>query len=84
MRVLKRKSTALCDLSLYSTYLLVTPKNKGCTQLAFGMETMSHDSVRNFLLREDYTPQDLFKRVCLLLVLAGGTLSVFWDKPYSD
>ncbi|WP_338791298.1 hypothetical protein [Bernardetia sp. MNP-M8] len=76
MRVLVRKSTALCNLSLYSNYLLVNPRNKGCTQLAFGMKKMSHDSVRNFLVREDYTPQDLFERVCLLIVLAGGTLSI--------
>ena len=87
MRVLVRTSTALCNLSLYSNYLLVNPRNKGCTQLAFGMETMSHDSVRNFLVCEDYTPQDLFERVCLLIVLVGGTLSVddsVWDKPYSN
>lgn len=87
MRVLVRKSTALCNLSLYSQYLLVNPKNKGCTQLAFGMETISHDSVRNFLVREDFTPRDLFDRVCSLLVLSGGVLSVddsIWDKPYSD
>lgn len=87
MRVLKRTSTALCNLCLYSNYLLVNPHNRGCTQLAFGMETLSHDSVRNFLIREDFTPADLFERVCILLVLAGGTLSVddsIWDKPYSN
>jgi hypothetical protein len=48
---------------------------------------MSHDSVLNFLLREDYCPADLFARVSVTLDLVGGTLSVddsIWDKPYSN
>ena len=87
MRMLKRKSTALCDLSLYSDYLLLAPKNRGCTHLASSMEKISHDSVRNFLVREDYTPKDLFDRVSSLVDLLGGILSVddsIWDKPYSN
>ncbi len=51
------------------------------------MESMSHDSVLNFLVREDYTPYDLFCRCKPLIILQGGTLSVddsVWDKPYSN
>lgn len=87
MRLLQRKSTAYCNLDLYSNYLLVSPKNVGCTQLASGMENMSHDSVRNFLVREDYVPKDLFTRVSKLTNLSGGVLSVddsIWDKPYRN
>lgn len=86
MRELKRKSTARCDLSLYSNYLLLTPCNKGCTKLSKAMQTFSHDSVLNFLKREGYTSADLFNEVKQYLVLEGGTLSVddsILDKPYS-
>jgi hypothetical protein len=51
------------------------------------MESMSHDSVLNFLVREDYTPSDLFSQTKNMIVLQGGTLSVddsVWDKPYSN
>lgn len=86
MRVLK-KSTALCDLSLYSQYLLVSPQNRGCSKLSQAMQSMSHDSVLNFLVREVYTPFDLFSQAKNLIVLQGGTLSVddsVWDKPHSN
>lgn len=86
MRTLKRKSTALCNLKLYSDYLLISPKNRGCTKLSEGMEEMSHDSVLNFLMREDYESKDLYDRVSSLLEVEGGVLSVddsIWDKPYS-
>jgi hypothetical protein len=87
MRELQKRSTALCNLSLYSDYLLLTPINKGCTKLAKGMETMSHDSVLNHLVRENYVPYDLYQRSQSLLVLSGGTLSCddsILDKPYAD
>lgn len=48
---------------------------------------MSHDSVLNFLVREEYSACDLFNGVKPLLILQGGTLSVddsVWDKPYSN
>lgn len=51
------------------------------------MESMSHDSVLNFLVREDYTPYDLFCHSKSLIVLQEGTLTVddsVWDKPYSN
>jgi len=83
----EKKSTALCDLTLYSQYLLVSPQNRGCSKLSKAMESMSHDSVLNFLVREDYTPFDLFSHSTSLIELQGGTLSVddsVWDKPYSN
>lgn len=82
----RKKTTAYCNLDLYSQYLLVNPRNRGCTKLSESLGTMSHDSVLNFLVREEYTPSDLFERVQSLCVLSGGTLSVddsIWDKPYS-
>ena len=87
MRELQKISTALCNLSLYSNYLLVIPTHRGCTKLANSMETMSHDAVLNHLVRENYAPYDLFLRSKGLLILSGGTLSCddsILDKPYSD
>lgn len=87
MRELRRKSTAMCDLSLYSNYLLTVPIQRGCTKLAAGMETLSHDAVLNHLIRESYEPKDLFLRSKELLVLSGGTVSCddsILEKPYSD
>jgi hypothetical protein len=87
MRELQKRSTALCNLSLYSDYLLVIPTHRGCTKLANGMEAMSHDAVLNHLVRENYEPYDLFLRSKDLLLLTGGTLSCddsILDKPYSD
>ncbi len=51
------------------------------------LEELSHDSVNRFLLRERYTPQDLFDEVKGELNLKGGTTSVddsVIDKPYRD
>ena len=51
------------------------------------MKDISHDSVNRFLLRENYTPQDLFNEVKDELILEGGTVSVddsVLDKPYSN
>lgn len=51
------------------------------------MEDISHDSVNRFLLRENYTPQDLFDEVKGELVLEDGIVSVddsVIDKPYSN
>lgn len=48
--------------------------------------TISHDSVNRFLLREEYTPHDLFNAARTELNLKGGTVSVddsVVDKPYS-
>ncbi|AUB41684.1 IS4 transposase [Nostoc flagelliforme CCNUN1] len=51
------------------------------------MENLSHDSINRFLLREDYTPKDLFIEVSPQIELEGGTVSVddmVIDKLYSD
>lgn len=51
------------------------------------MEELSHDSVNRFLLRENYTPRDLFDEVKEHLILVGGIGSAddsVLDKPYSD
>lgn len=87
MRMLKKNSTAKCDVELYSNYLLIVPKNRGCTRLAQGMDNLEHDSINRFLEREDFLPEDLFAQVKGRIVLGGGTLSVddtVLDKPYSN
>ncbi|MCS6796820.1 MAG: IS701 family transposase, partial [Raineya sp.] len=51
------------------------------------MQTFSHDSVLNCLVRESYTPYDLFSLSKPLLISSGGTLSrddSILEKPYSD
>jgi len=56
-------------------------------RLAEILEELSHDSVNRFLLREQYTPKDLFDEVKGELNLIGGTTSVddsVLDKPYRD
>ena len=58
-----------------------------CVRLSEVMKDISHDSVNRFLLRENYTPQDLFNEVKDELILEGGVVSVddsVLDKPYSD
>ena len=47
---------------------------------------ISHDSVNRFILRERFTPKDLFDQAKPQLELEGGVLSVYdsiLDKPYS-
>lgn len=87
MRELQRKSTALCNIELYSNYLLTVPSQRGCTKLSKSMETLSQDAVLNYLVRESYVPAELFSRSKSFLRLSGGTLSCddsILDKPYSD
>jgi hypothetical protein len=51
------------------------------------MEVLSHDSVLNFLNREDFSPFDLWQRVKPLIDLEGGSVEVddsILDKPYSE
>ena len=58
-----------------------------CLRLAEIMSELSHDSVNRFLLRENYTPKDLFDEVKEELIFEGGTASVddsVVDKPYRD
>jgi hypothetical protein len=54
-------------------------------RLAEVLAQFQHDSVNRFLLRENYTPKDLFEAVKGELNLVGGTASVddsVIDKPY--
>ena len=86
MRVISRPSTARCTLAMYVSFLLSEPHSPTGNRLAEVME-ISHDSVNRFLLREDYTPRDLFEEVRSGLTLKGGTVSVddsVLDKPYSQ
>ena len=86
MRVISRPSTARCTLAMYVSFLLSEPHSPTGNRLAEVMK-ISHDSVNRFLLREDYTPRDLFEGVCSGLTLKGGTVSVddsVLDKPYSQ
>lgn len=67
-------------------FLLAEPKYVSCVRLSEVMGALSHDSVNRFLLRENYTPEDLFNAVKPYLVLRGGVLSgddSVLDKPYS-
>ena len=87
MREQSKPSTAKCHRSLYILFLLAEPKYVSCVRLSEVMKNLSHDSVNRFLLRENYTPQDLFDEVKDGLVLEGGIVSVddsVLDKPYSN
>ena len=87
MRQLSKPSTARCNCSLYILFLMAEPKYVSCVRLAEILEDVSHDSVNRFLLRERYTPEDLFNEVKGELTLVGGTLSVgdnVEGKPYRD
>jgi hypothetical protein len=85
MRAISRPSTARCTLATYVSFILSTPHSSTCCHLGEVME-ISHDGVNRFLLREDYTPGDLFHEVRAELNLKGGTVSVddgVLDHPYS-
>lgn len=87
MRQLSKPSTARCNCNLYTLFLMAEPKYVSCVRLAEILSNLSHDSVNRFLLRERYTPEDLFNEVKGELILTGGTLSVddsVEDKPYRD
>ena len=87
MRQLSKPSTAHCNSRIYTLFLLSEPKYVSCVRLSEILENLSHDSVNRFLLRERYTPRDLFEEVKPHIVGQGGTLSVddsVEDKPYRD
>ncbi|AUB41705.1 IS4 transposase [Nostoc flagelliforme CCNUN1] len=87
MRIITKPSTAKCNLQIYILFLLCEPRYVSCVHLAKIMENLSHDSINRFLLREDYTPKDLFIEVSPQIELEGGTVSVddmVIDKLYSD
>jgi hypothetical protein len=85
MRILSKRSTAQCNLNLYTLYLLSEPLHVSCLRLSQILADLSHDSINRFLLRERYSPKDLFDEVKGTLKLSGGTLSgddTVLDKPY--
>lgn len=87
MRILSKRSTAQCNLNLYTLYLLSEPLHVSCLRLSQILADLSHDSINRFLLRERYSPKDLFDEVKGRLKLSGGTLSgddTVLDKPYRD
>ena len=87
MRERSKPSTAQCNSTLYTLFLLSEPKYVSCMRLSEILPEVSHDSINRFLLRERYTPQDLFNEVKSDLILEGGSLSVddsVEDKPYRD
>ena len=87
MRLLSKPSTARCTLPIYVLYLLSEPQWVSCVRLAEILEDVSHDSINRFLVREAYTPQDLYAQVSGHITLIGGTLSAddtVIDKPYRD
>lgn len=87
MRHPSKPTTARCNCTLYSLYLLAEPKYISCVRLETILGNVSHDSVNRFLLRERYTPEDLFDEVKEKVNLVGGILSIddsVLDKPYRD
>lgn len=87
MRIPSKRSTAQCNLNLYTLYLLSEPLHVSCLRLSQILADLSHDSINRFLLRERYSPNDLFDEVKGKLQLSGGTLSgddTVLDKPYRD
>lgn len=85
MRTLTRPPTARCTMPLYISFLLSEPHYPSACRLAKLMN-VSHDSVNRFLLRERFSPKDLFDQARSQLTLEGGVLSVddsVLDKPYS-
>lgn len=74
MRVLTKPSRAKCNLNLYTLFLLAEPKYVSCQRLSQILEQLSHDSVNRFLVRERYTPRDLFECVKTRIQLHGGTV----------
>src|SRR4028119_616667 len=87
MRVLTKPSRAKCNLNLYTLFLLAEPKYASCQRLSQILGQVSHDSINRFLVRERYTPDDLFEWVKPKIQLYGGSLSgddTVLDKPYSN
>jgi len=87
VRERSKPSSAKCNANLYTLFLLAEPQYVSCVRLSEILEELSHDSINRFLLREQYTPKDLFDEVKGELNLKGGTTSVddsVIDKPYRD
>lgn len=68
-------------------FLIAEPKYVSCVRLAHILETLCHDSINRFLLRERFIPKDLFDEIRTVIHLNGGALSIddsVVDKPYRD
>lgn len=87
MRTITKETTANCNPEVYARYLLSDPLHATCTSFSQIVESVSHDSVNRFLLRENFTPKDLLKDTEGKIDMVGGVISVddmVLDKPYSD
>jgi len=87
IRIITKPSTAKCDIDKYTLFLLAEQKYSGCKRLAQILGDVSHDSINRFLVRENYSPFDLFEEVKEHINLIGGTLSnddTVIEKPYSN
>lgn len=87
MRQRSKPSTAKCNSTLYTLFLLAEPKYVSCVRLAEILAEVSHDSINRFLVRERYMPRDLFNEVSGELIWSAGTLSIddsVEDKPHRD
>jgi len=56
MRERSKPSTARCNCSLYTLFLLAEPRDVSCVRLSEIPQAVSHDNMNRFLLRERYTP----------------------------
>lgn len=86
MRQLIRPSTAHCTLGHYIGMLISEPKHPTCTRLAQSID-IGHDSINNFLGRENYEPRDLYDQAIAHINPIGGIISIddtVLDKPYSN
>ncbi len=88
MRERSKIFTAKCTCRLYILFLLAEPKHISWVRLSEVMEGVSHDSVNRFLLREDYTPPELFNEVKeplnLVEGLAVGTIVDAYEQHYQQ
>ena len=66
--------------------LISEPKQLACTRLAQSIE-IGHDSINNFLGRENFEPKDPCDQAVGHINLIGGIISIdvtVLDKPYSN
>ena len=87
MRILSRPSTANCDAQKYVSYLIADPLNTSCSRLSEILPNTSHDSVDRFLLRENFTPFNLYSESSEQIDTQGGVIAIddsVIDKPYSQ
>ena len=63
MRQRSKPSTAQCNSTPYTLFLLAEPKYVSCVRLGEILAEVSRDLINRFLLRERYTPKALFEEV---------------------